>query len=336
MGEYSTSIEIYCTSSSDDGAMNTMQAALRLLCTSLATVSGLSSIRVFDNVLAGQANQFLHQVASDSGLSHKLFVRAETPRSPLEHALDALLTQANDSSPLVEYWCRQEWRHIEAHADIDEFLAKTDPNKIRYPSHGHVLYLKIGEQTKGPTCLFENAKSGGELSQQSKVSLVTVPAVENRLLRFPGDILHAVPRPTDLWLLPFVKGAPDFDPVNFGRSVVLFNTWQDTPPLKVPQLEKAANACPEELQLRAAHHTVNRARDWNEVDIQTNGPSRADATKKTKIWLLGDLNRRQHELRTLHLYSNEESLREVLSERVVPHRISLCGEACGGPDCATR
>jgi hypothetical protein len=54
--------------------------------------------------------------------------------------------------------------------------------------------------------------SGGDLVRPESFELSVVPAVPGRLLRFKGDLLHAVPCPTDLWLLPFVKGAPQFEP----------------------------------------------------------------------------------------------------------------------------
>ena len=48
---------------------------------------------------------------------------------------------------------------------------------------------------------------------RNHVELVTVPpAVPGRLLRFHGDFLHAVPRPTDLWLLKFMMGAQEYEP----------------------------------------------------------------------------------------------------------------------------
>jgi hypothetical protein len=87
----------------------------------------------------------------------------------------------------------------------------------------------VGTDVKGPTCIFADCTSGDDLASDNKpeVALVTVPAVEGRLLRFTGNLLHAVLRPTDIWLLHFVQGTPDFTPSLFERSVVLFNTWQE-------------------------------------------------------------------------------------------------------------
>ena len=110
-------------------------------------------------------------------------------------------------------YARQEWRSIEAHADVDEFLAKKEDaegkgtvTSFRYPVNGHVLYLQKGSQVRGPTCVFPDRRSGGELLREGNdVEVFTVPAVPGRLLRFRGDYLHAVPRPTDLWFLKFIE-----------------------------------------------------------------------------------------------------------------------------------
>ncbi len=128
----------------------------------------------------------LHVAASKSGLGHKVFSRPiENPEeSPIiELALDAILTEMEQESTTssstrtevpkqyVEYWTRQEFRHIEAHADVDEHLAKEHDASIasgemesstappyRYPKNGHVLYLKVGSEVLGPTCIFPKVR----------------------------------------------------------------------------------------------------------------------------------------------------------------------------------
>jgi hypothetical protein len=294
--------------------MATKSIATLILC----LLPKVENLQVFDNVLNQLSRQVLHRVASDGGLSHKLLSRVSQPKSPLEHALVSILDELNDASPYVEYWCRQEWRHIEAHADVDEFLAKSGESNFRYPTHGHVLYLQMGTQVKGPTCIFEKCSSGGDLVTRTDVSLVTVPAVEGRLLRFPGDALHAVPRPTDVWLLPFVQGSPDFNPSQFERSVILFNTWQD-PPLGVPQLEENQHKC------LSDESTVIPRNDWIDVPCIEGTVGTGDALQRTKIWLLGDLPRRNHTMRTINLRSNEECLRQALEQPTQPTRLILGG-----------
>jgi hypothetical protein len=220
-----------------------------------------TTIDVWNNVICvDHLAPALHEESTNLGLGHRVFSRSllsthnnnnnknnnsnsnnnsNNISNIIEQTLDSILTELNDSSPFVEYWTRKEWRSIQAHADVDEYRAKQEQEQqsdnteemplFRYPQNGHVLYLQVGNQVRGPTCVFENRKSGGdlirrELTEKGKivddddaddaddVELVTVPAVPGRLLRFQGDYLHAVPRPTDLWLLKFVQGAPVYEP----------------------------------------------------------------------------------------------------------------------------
>lgn len=293
-------------------------------------------IYVWDNVMSAASCATVHEVASATGLSHKLMIRngekQQQPLSPLEQALENILQNFNDTSRYVEYWCRQEWRHIESHADVDEYRAKQVPGDFRYPTNGHVLYLQVGTLVRGPTCLFPNCSSGGDLQHlqgqgEERLSVLTVPAVEGRLLRFPGHWLHTVPRPTDLWLLSFVKGSPDFSK-EYQRSVVLFNTWNDEePPLEVPILSKEGS----DSSCDAAEHQynlVNPYEDWQEQSVldsrhSTSSSSSLPLDKKTKIWLLGDAIRRNHTLRTVTKYSNEKELRDALHEASQPRSTLL-------------
>ena len=71
--------------------------------------------------------------------------------------------------------------------------------------------------------------------------------------------------------------------------------------------------------------SVSPRNEWTEVDIEEveeEGVS-GDAQKRAKIWLLGDLPRRNHPMRTVHLYSNEERLREALDQPTQPVRTIL-------------
>ena len=68
--------------------------------------------------------------------------------------------------------------------------------------------LKVGERVRGPTCVWQRLPdTHGEKLEQCFGPLTTVPAVPGRLLRFRGDLQHAVPRPADVWLAPFVVKA---------------------------------------------------------------------------------------------------------------------------------
>ena len=88
----------------------------------------------------------LHQYAKKLGLEHKCFTRhtslttytdndntdVHNNRNIIEKTLDAILNEIDNNGSsssdgqkqYVEYWTRQEWRHIEGHADVDENLSK--------------------------------------------------------------------------------------------------------------------------------------------------------------------------------------------------------------------
>lgn len=90
-------------------------------------------MHVNDGVFSTTACALLHTAAMSRGLGHALFARSEA-RSPIEAAIDSYLDELCDDSPWVEYWSRQEWKHIEAHADVDERRASTSPDEpLRYP-----------------------------------------------------------------------------------------------------------------------------------------------------------------------------------------------------------
>jgi hypothetical protein len=86
---------------------------------------------------------------------------------------------------------RRDW-------DIRAFVDTTRTLSFQYPDKGHVLYVQVGTNIRGPTCLFANATCGGDLLRRNSVELVTVPALPGRLLQFRGNVLQAVPRPADL------------------------------------------------------------------------------------------------------------------------------------------
>lgn len=307
------------------------------------------------------------------GLGHRIFTRppSSDPKTktytPIEQALDAILSELGDASTVVEYWTRQEWRSIEAHADVDEFLAKrqdadgvvestsTSSPDFRYPNSGHVLYLKVGSQVRGPTCLFPGRRSGGDLllaptstattkssspkddtttTTPTGIELVTVPAVNGRLLRFEGDTLHAVPRPADLWLLKYVQGAPQYEPEEeWGRSVILFNTW-DEAPLDVPRHSKEEESLDdedEELSTCASKDdsikTVPSRESWaltfeavvHDSPVEERNDGDAEETVSAKIWLLGNARRRAHAMRTLKLSAPARLVDALQSPTQVSH-----------------
>ena len=328
------------------GTKKTIEAdAVAVETTSTAGTS--VAVQVWNDVVNDETCNALHETACQIGLGHRVFSRnmndkdggdgGDGPTNTIEKAIDDILSELEDTSNYVEYWTRQEWRHIEAHADIDEYSAKRQRQQesFRYPINGHVLYLRVGERVRGPTCVFPGRRSGGDLirdldqsssssssssspSPSSEVELVTVPAVPGRFLRFQGDCLHAVPRPTDLWFLKFVKGSPEFEPESsWGRSVVLFNTWSE-PPTEVPVSHSSTND-------NLGGKMCRDAENWNKQSFVGDPENDAMETEdliSAKIWLLGDYNRRDHAMQTLKMAA-PQSLRTALNETTLLRRTWL-------------
>ena len=323
--------------------------------------SNPTTIQVYDGVLSEAAASTLHESAMAVGLGHRAFARPLTANgvyNPIELALDEILSEmdgdnTDDDISYVEYWSRQEWRSIEAHADVDEFRAKEEdssseapaiaalgPDGYRYPKFGHVLYLQVGREVRGPTCVWPDRRSGGELlkkandggdetcieasSQDDKLELVIVPAKGGRLLRFPGSALHAVPRPHNLWFLPFVMGSAIYEPEEeWGRSVLLFNVWQNEAPAGVSLNTGEGHRGDDIDSCKSGSDTdvvkCNTKSNWKENEIRNVGQD-TDETKAAKIWLLGNERRRDFPMRTIKL-SAPETTQDALAEETVVSRV---------------
>lgn len=284
------------------------------------SVSPLSSVSVFDNVLDGLTCSIVDNQVKLGGLGHTVFIREFSPRTSVESVIHSILLSMNDSSPIVEYWWREEWMNLEMHRDVDEKLA-LDQGPIRFPKHAHVLYLSVGVEVFGPTVVFHDSSE----SLTSAFDMVTiVPALTGRLLRFNGDMMHAVPRPalayfdpsvggtnTELWTRrrPIDENDPELSILR--RSVLLFNTWIESPPHEISLLppsgtldahsklrEEKANFCDE----------CRPRMDWNEVkavSAANNYPVDKDgkSSVRLKIGLLGDIRRRERTERYINVYA---------------------------------
>jgi len=352
-----------------------------------------SIVNVWNNVIdLDHLAPLLDDESRRIGLGHQVFSRSslattqsndksssDNNNNIIEQTLDSILIELNDDAKYVEYWTRREWRSIHAHADVDEYRAKQEQQSgetiqsgFRYPRNGHVLYLQVGSKVRGPTCIFPDRRSGGDLlrktstiqitknsavdnasnenndggglspvaTENDDVELVTVPAVPGRLLRFQGDSLHAVPRPTDFWLLKFVMGSPTFEPEeDWGRSVILFNTWSDDPPsgLPIDTENDDANSSVDSTSTNSGgqhdatttttipHLNCKRRHEWARAyplspSPPTERPPQEEQNTNyqlqqlllsTKIWLLGDYRRRDFKMQTVKLEA-PENLREAL------------------------
>ena len=224
------------------------------------------NVRVYDNVFSSEACDSIHGLAIDhqyratNSDGSSIFCRPPedgVTLTPLELAIDSTLAALNDTSRVVEYWSREEYLNIDAHADVDEGELE-DEGEIRCPTFGHVLYLQADESVRGPTFVFDKMEGWerGESQDNGRASnteMVTVPCVPGRVLRFDGRAMHAVPKPFDRYLLAEEEekslreeeaelyGDEDDDEL---RSVLLFNTWSDGPPPRFVDADYFSGALP--------------------------------------------------------------------------------------------
>ncbi|MEO1776974.1 MAG: hypothetical protein AAFS07_18700 [Pseudomonadota bacterium] len=162
-------------------------------------------VEVFDDVLPAAVLDALDDFPADCfrGASSRTLVRpiADLPRSPgtdpvrrVLHAVRRCVAGAGEG--FVEVWGRHRAELVPFHVDCDEALLTRD-HLLRTPAWGHVLYLR--EHHPAPTLFCDGTH------------LTVVPPRRNRLVRFPGHLLHMV--------LP-IEGLEETR-----RSVLLFNHW---------------------------------------------------------------------------------------------------------------
>eukprot|EP01041_Mallomonas_annulata_P007705 gene7705-15770_t len=281
-----------------------------------------AAVKVYDEIFSASYCKLIDEEASAGGLGHSLYLRSSyPPKTFVEIAIENILKTMNDNSPIVEYWWRDEWLSLELHRDVDEKLAQRD-KVIRFPTHGHVLYLSVGDEVCGPTIILHEPEKDNKTDNKSQFNRITiVPSVQGRLLRFQGDLMHAVPRPELAYLDPS-EGGSNLEiwtrrrQIDSGhrpdrRSVLLFNTWSDEPPLDIP-------SCPPTASLEI-HNNVHKSKStditdnviqhddiitqpfhlWKEREIVTYehkggvGEGEGERTIRLKIGLLGDSLRRE-------------------------------------------
>ena len=308
----------------------------------------------------------LDRAAAALGGGHVLLDRRREPASVLEQVILHCLEKCGDTHPFAEYWWRDEWMNLDAHRDADEVLARTR-GRLRWPEFGHVLYLEVGEQVRGPTLILddggrpplpdreENALPPTTAAPIRAIDrLLVVPAVTGRLLRFVGDRMHAVPRPTLAYLDPALGGSNNVlwtrkrkkaggacdESTIYRRSVLLFNTWVD-PPLNVPRLADLALSNPELQQHmeRGGDAALVLARELQGASASTHGgqlmqesvlpwAEHGDWTQgdqdtldtRLKVGILGDLERREGRL---HRFAEMRSTPAVASALAAPSACTI-------------
>lgn len=266
-----------------------------------ASANGEEEVRVYDGVFSSEACEMIHYLAVEhyerTNDGSSIFTRPphnDRPLTPIEHAIDSALIELGDNTKRVEYWSRDEYMNIDVHADIDEAMLE-DEGVVRCPLVGHVLYLQVQTGLHGPTCVFPREQKGWDLREENEKDLVVVPAVEGRLLRFPGSAMHAVPNPPDRWLMSrkeeralreeeeeeaakdeddddWDEDDDDEDDEEVERSVLLFNTWPDDEPAPWGvNGDVATGALPEGIEINeedaAAYFESQEAeilREWEE------------------------------------------------------------------------
>jgi hypothetical protein len=248
-----------------------------------------NAVKIYDNVYDTETCLLLHHLAKEHsdriGDDSSIFYRNHPrntwtqnkttstrdehrrPMTPIEYAIDAILTNVcNDTTTnIVEYWSRQDYLNMDVHCDIDEKLLEKNKRFLRYPEFAHILYLTVQLPTNvtAPTCIFPTKLGGWRMTPSDRthenslpvVDLVIVPAVSGRLVRFPGAMMHAVPKPSNQWFTTSTTATISHDvestsdqehhdiddygydenvdhshPIEL-RSVLLFNCWpNDMPP----------------------------------------------------------------------------------------------------------
>ena len=359
--------------------MRTMVLALLLVAAGgswLATPA--QPVRAWDGVFAPADLALLAKSGDRRSHSYTtIFDRRASPdgRTVIERALASLLDALGDEAPYVEYWWRGEWKSIASHRDVDETLCLSrkhagSANGVqRCPDHGHVLYVDVHDEVRGPTCVWveegsANRQTTGEEGEDRRAgaprplrSLYVVPCREGRLLRFSGELLHAVPNPPCEWLVDEESASDggDTDDVTAGaaaaaaiapggvstseepkrRGVVLFNTWT-TPPLVPAPDDPPPPKSLDELAALPDPPTCQPRDAWGEATAAS--PEAADhesaaaatveaaadaASARVRAPLLGTEQRRNCEADALFVSAHPLHMRAALTSSQAVHAVAL-------------
>eukprot|EP00966_Prymnesium_polylepis_P052807 1222961-Prymnesium_polylepis.1 len=128
-----------------------------------------SAVRVFDGVLDEETLSLLlkageqrdHQFTSIYDRGDDASRRG---RTIIETCVTSILDEVGDRSRYVEYWWRGVHKNMEAHRDVDEALCRSQRRGAagvqRCPENGHVLYLDLADELRGPTCKPRDSNRG--------------------------------------------------------------------------------------------------------------------------------------------------------------------------------
>ena len=299
--------------------------------------------------------------------------RNKRGRTVLETVIASLLDECGDTSRYVEYWWRGTWSEVGLHRDVDETLNKRVARRgvahpdgrrtifgvQRCPNFGHVLYLNVSEGVAGPTCVFEEAgeeECDVERSDCTDLGgrpialrqLVVCPPVCGRLLRFRGDMLHAVPGARDQYLAhePEERGlniAAEEEKEDLLRSVLIFNTWDEAPllpsptdppsPRSVEMLRKLPSRprCLPQRQWSEPTFVFWDKPDEDELEHETARSTDASSGYSTSmtIPLMGDERRRGTELDVVKACGDRDALRVAFAAARQVHSVGLTSAAPG-------
>ena len=325
----------------DTGEM--MAQNLLLIAVQGLTLSPTPSVRVWDNIFSPAELDKL--VVSGTQRAHSFTSvwdrEGAAPRTVIEAALHSVLAEVEDENRYVEYWYRGVWKDMESHRDIDEALARsrkhagTDYGIQRCPEFGHVLYLDVAPTVRGPTCVWEEAApaTDGERAGVDGAdvragaprpvhALHVVPACPGRLLRFRGDLLHAVPKPTLSWVTG--ESPPKVSPKEL-RAVLLFNTWSEPPTLPPPNDPPPAGAI-EALRALSSPPVCLPCAEWGEAEVAEVAQAVGGGGGKLctlEAPLLGDARRRGCDAPTIRATASEEAVVTALRSSRVVHQIAV-------------
>ncbi|KAG8457168.1 hypothetical protein KFE25_004385 [Diacronema lutheri] len=237
--------------------------AARVACLTTAGVHGwivrspaaARNVAAWDGVFGARELERVRALAHALGADRHVFSLG-SPSNALERAIDSLALQLrgepDGAELMVEYWARASWMHLEAHRDCDEFLngeafrtagglaARPVLATLRYPLHAHVLYLDVGADVLGPTCVFDDCEPRDVPTSPAAADACNAEALRPVALQLLPVFrrMHVVPASGEA---ATTRGYGD-EGAALSRQVLLFNLWAGGPPLDVVPAAHQAGA----------------------------------------------------------------------------------------------